>query len=173
MEHTRAADGEELVHADAQRLGQLIEDIRVAMFTTRRADGSLHTRPMYTQQAPFAGGVLWFMTSLRGEKVDELAEAPEVLITYDGSPSNKYVAVRGRAEVVRDVGKARELWNVHAKGWWPGGPDDPDLGLIRVVVESAEYWDGPSKAGYMLSLLKAVVTGSKVDPGTKHGVVNA
>ncbi len=171
MEYIREADGEREVRGDTERLAELIKDIRVAMFTTRRGDGSLHTRPMYTQQAPLAGGVLWFMTSIRGEKVDELAASPEVLITYDDSGSNKYVAVRGTAEVVRDIGKARELWNVHAKGWWPGGPEDPDLALIRVVIESAEYWDGPSKAGYVLSLLKAVVTGSKVDPGTEHGVV--
>lgn len=173
MDTTRDVQGEVEVHGDSERLAEMIKDIRVAMFTTRRPDGSLHTRPMYTQTSPFMGGVLWFMTSIRGEKVDELAASPEVLITYDGSSNNRYVSIRGTAEVIRDAAKARELWNIHAKGWWPGGPEDPDLALIRVVVESAEYWDGPSKAGYVLSLLKAVVTGSKVNPGTEHGVVHA
>jgi len=158
-------------HGDAEKLAELIKDIRVAMFTTRRRDGSLHTRPMYTQQIPFRGGVLWFLTSAHGTKVSEIAAAPEVLITYDGTTHNRYVAVRGTAEVVRDVAKTREMWNMQAKAWWPGGPEDPDVALIRVVVESAEYWDGPSKAGYVLSLLKAVVTGSKMDPGGEHGVV--
>lgn len=161
------------VHGDCEKLGEMIRDVRIAMFTTRRPDGVLHTRPMYTQQAPVSGGVLWFLTSARGVKVDELAQSPGVLITYDGSAHNRYVAVQGTAEVVRDAAKARELWNMHAQAWWPGGPEDPDVALIRVVVESAEYWDGPSKAGYALSLLKAVVTRSRIDAETEHGVVNA
>ncbi|MCC6677254.1 MAG: pyridoxamine 5'-phosphate oxidase family protein [Phycisphaerales bacterium] len=161
------------VEGDAERLAEMIKDIRVAMFTTRRADGTLHTRPMYTQVTPFSGGVLWFFTSIAGEKAAEIAASPDVLITYDGSAQNRYIAVRGYAEVVRDAGMARELWSVHAKAWWPGGPEDPDLALIRVRVESAEYWDGPSKTGYALSLLKAVVTGSRIDPGGEHGVVHA
>lgn len=44
--------------------------------------------------------------------------------------------------------KTRELWNIHAKGWWPEGPQSPSLAIIRVRVASAECWDGPSNTSY-------------------------
>lgn len=158
------------VAADTARLAELIQGIRVAMFTTIGLDGQPHTRPMYTQQAEFDGD-LWFFTDAQGAKVNELRNDSQVLITYDNAGQNRYVAVRGRAQVVRDPVKAKELWNLHAKGWWPGGPDDPNLALIRVEVDSAEYWEGPSHTGYFLSLLKAVATGTRVDPMGEHGTV--
>ena len=44
-----------------------------------------------------------------------------------------------------DPAKARELWSPFLKAWFPQGLDDPDLVLIRVEVESAEFWDVASK----------------------------
>lgn len=158
------------VQANTAKLAELIKGIRTAMFTTIGSDGQLHTRPMYTQQAEFDGD-LWFFSDADAPKIAEIRADDHVLITFDGTAKNRYAAVRGRAEVVRDPEKARELWNIHAKGWWPGGPDDPKMTLIRVRVESAEYWDGPSHAGYFMNLLKAVATGSRVEPLGEHGTV--
>ncbi|MCP6770045.1 pyridoxamine 5'-phosphate oxidase family protein, partial [Klebsiella pneumoniae] len=42
------------------RLYELIEDIEVAMMTTRRPDGSLVSRPMGTQRRS-SGAHLWFV----------------------------------------------------------------------------------------------------------------
>ena len=52
-------------------------------------------------------------------------------------------AVAGRASIVNDRAKIEELWSPAMKLFFPGGKDDPDLCLIRVEVDSAEYWDGP------------------------------
>ena len=29
------------------------------------------------------------------------------------------------------------------KAWFPKGEDDPEIALIRVTAEKAEYWDAP------------------------------
>lgn len=154
---------------DLRRLVELIKDVRVAFLVTI-ADGPAapgagpHARPMWTHAAaPDAfDGHLWFMTGAEAGKVAELRADRHVLLTYADPSANRYVAVTGVAEVVRDAAMARSLWNIHAQGWWPGGPDDPDLALIRVTPKDAEYWDGPSNTRYMLSLAKAVATGTQV-----------
>ena len=48
--------------------------------------------------------------------------------------------------MVRDRAKAKELWSEEQRIWFPGGIDDPDLALLKVKVEQAEYWDKPTSA---------------------------
>ncbi len=55
-----------------------------------------------------------------------------------------YVSVAGRARVVDDRAKARQLWSPAMQVFFPGGVDDPQLRLIHVRAESAEYWDSPA-----------------------------
>ena len=59
----------------------LIEGIEIAMFTTRRQDGRLVSRPMATQKRE-PGADLWFVTDVESEKIDELAADPNVALAY-------------------------------------------------------------------------------------------
>ena len=46
------------------------------------------------------------------------------------------------------------------EAWFPDGPQDPDLVLLRVVAESAEYWKAPGgRAASLLGYVKANATG--------------
>lgn len=160
---------------DIAKLAELISDIRVAMLTTFPRGNKPHARPMYTQElnAEYFDGTLWFMTDAESLKVAELETNPDVLITYAAPNKNRYVAVTGQARSEHNPEKARELWNIHAKGWYPNGPDDPNLALLRVTVNSAEYWDGPSHTSYFLNLLAAVVRGKRVETTGHHGTLNS
>lgn len=165
---------------ELRKLAELIKDIRVAMMLTAREPApavfdpmSLHVRPMYTQKLDpetFAGE-LFFFTDATSVKVDELQANPNVLLTYAAPGSERFVVVTGRASCERDVAKARELWNLHAKGWWPAGPESADLVLIRVHVTSGEYWDGPSRLAYTMKLLSAVATNTRMPTSGEHGKV--
>jgi general stress protein 26 len=85
--------------------------------------------------------------------------------------ADTWVAVAGRAEVVDDRAKARELWNAAVEAWFPDGPDDPNVVLLRVDGESAEYWDTPGgRVATALSLVKAKVTGTPYDGGENETV---
>ncbi len=164
---------------DTVRLAELIKSIRVAMFHTfldppSPATGSnIHARPMYTQKLdPKAfEGELWFFTGAESAKVMELERNPRVMLSYADNSSNHYVVAWGMARCEHNPAKAAQLWNVHAKGWWPEGPASDDLTLIRVELTSAEYWDGPSSASYMLKLAKAVATGERIKTYGEHGIV--
>ena len=161
---------------DLHRLAELIADVRVAMLTTFPAgEAAAHTRPMYTQKVEpdSFDGSLWFMTDAQSGKIDELAENSQVVVTYSAPDKNRYVVVYGTARAERNPDKARELWNIHAKGWYPDGPTDRSLMLIEVRVDSAEYWDGPSNTSYMFKLLKAVATGDRIKTYGNHGVIES
>jgi general stress protein 26 len=148
-----------------RRLAKLIDGIEIAMLTTVDRDGSLRSRPMATQKTEFDGD-LWFFTHAGAPKVEETRADEHVNLSYASPSDNRYVSVSGTATLVRDRAKAEELWQPALKAWFPGGLDDPRLGLLRVHVEKAEYWDAPS--GMLVQVagfVKAAVTGQPSRPG--------
>jgi general stress protein 26 len=152
------------------KLGSLIKDIGFAMLTTVCPDGSLRSRPMATQRDEF-DGVLWFFTHAGDPKVREIQRDQRVNVSYADPAKNNYVSVSGRATLVRDKPIMKELWNPFYKAWFPKGLDDPQLALIRVAVEQAEYWDAPnSKLVQLGGFLKAVVTGKQARGGQNEKV---
>ncbi|QSQ20881.1 pyridoxamine 5'-phosphate oxidase family protein [Pyxidicoccus parkwayensis] len=152
-------------HEVVQHFGDLIKGIKVAMMTTVEEDGSLRSRPMWTHDRDF-DGELWFFTREHSHKVDEVEHDHHVSLAYADPTRDRYVSVSGRCRLVRDKDKARELWNPTLKAWFPDGLDDPELALLCVRVERAEYWDTPSSRMVQLAgMVKAALTGESYKPG--------
>lgn len=153
-------------HDDSvQKLGRLIKDIKFAMLTTVCDDGSLRSRPMATQEAEF-DGTLWFFTRAGAPKVGEVQRDEQVNVSYASPADQRYVSVSGRARLVRDPAKNRELWSAAYKAWFPKGLDDPELALLRVEPDKAEYWDAPSSTmAHLFGVVKAALTGKAAKPG--------
>jgi len=157
--------------AAIRRVHDLIKDINIAMLTTSRPDGTLHSRPMATQQTNF-NGELWFFTAEDSLKVDETQERPAVNVSYADAGHNRYVSVSGRGTLVHDRKMVEELWNPMYKAWFPKGLDDPQLALLRVDVEEAEYWDAPSSTMvHVVGFVKALLTGKQYAPG-EHATIS-
>lgn len=153
-----------------EKLKTLTEGIDFCMLTTING-GQLRSRPMSTQEFG-SDGELWFFTSDRTHKVDEIEADDRVNAAYSKPDDNVYVSVSGRASIVKDRQKIEELWNPILKAWFPDGLDDPTLCLLKVSVEEAEYWDSPnSKIVQLVGFVKALVTGQQADGGD-HGRVN-
>jgi general stress protein 26 len=142
----------------AQReLWDKIAGVRPAMMTTIAEDGSIRSRPMWTQGDSFDGS-LWFFSADDAPKAEELARNPQVGLSYAAPDKSLYVSVTGRAELVRDRGKIEELWNAFAEAWFPEGVDDPHLALLRVDVERAQYWqDNKPKVLQLAEVLVGIV----------------
>jgi general stress protein 26 len=136
------------------------------MMTTVQAGGLLRSRPMATQKTPF-DGELWFFTGHHSPKVDEIQADSHVNLSYSDPDSRHHVSITGTAELVQDREKIRSLWTPALQAWFPEGPDDPEVALLRVSVDSAEYWDAPSsKMVHLYDRVKAALTGKPVkDPG--------
>lgn len=143
---------------DIKTLADKIKSIRFAMLTTVDSDGTLKSRPMTTQEVEFDGD-LWFFVGLDTEPVRQIKKNGTVNVAYSKPDDNLYVSVSGDAEIVNDDAKKKEFWNPLFKAWFPDGLEDPNLGLIKVSVTGAEYWDAPS--GIVVTLVgfaKALIT---------------
>lgn len=153
-----------------KKLGEMIKGINIAMMTTVEDDGSLRSRPMATQQVEFDGD-LWFFAREHSAKVDEVNREQHVNISYANPDDQRYVSVSGTATLVRDQQKAKQLWNPLHKAWFPDGLDDPELALLKVSVDKAEYWDSPSSTVVQLvGFAKALVTGKSYEGGENEKV---
>jgi general stress protein 26 len=175
------------IHTDAHRhdaepstqekLGQLyelIDDIEIALMTTRRADGSLVSRPMATQ-ARAEGSDLWFVTNGETAKIDELETDPHVNLAYYKNGTYEFVSVSGIARLSRDPRRIRELYSPDWRAWFGdeggarnGGPEDPRLVLVLVEAHSATYLKARhGKALTLFNVAKGMVTGERAEVGMK------
>lgn len=155
--------------AAREKVFDLIRDIQVTQLVTVDRSGKLRARPMVAQQHDAAGD-LWFYTPAQSGKLDEIAHHPEVMLNYSDPRYQNYVSILGDAEVVHDRQKIRDLWSESMRVWFPKGPDDPDIALLRISVREADYWDSPSSTFvHAYGYVKAVATGSRPNPGdNKH-----
>lgn len=152
-----------------KKLRDLIQDVDTAMLTTIDG-GVLRSRPMDTQEVEFDGD-LWFMTSTENHTVDEINKDNRVNVSYAMPDDDTYVSVSGRAEFTTDQAKINELWSPAHKAWFPEGKDDPNLILLKVAVEQAEYWDVTSSTFTQIAgFLKAVATGKSADGGENEKI---
>lgn len=151
---------------DLQKLREMIKEIDFCMLTTINENGDLHSRPMSSNGDIDPNGDIWFFTSASSNKVSEVATSPNVNLSFADPKNQQYISISGRAELVRDRKKIEHLWRPEFKMWFPEGKDDPDIALLRVRLEKAEYWDSPSSTiGYALSFVSSLVTGKEPDFG--------
>ena len=145
--------------AQLQDLKDKIKDVKFGMFTTLDPDGKLSSRPMTSQQVDDQGNV-WFFTSDVTDFVRHLAEHPRINVSFSDPDDSLYVSIAGHAELTRDRAKIDELWSPLVAAWFDGGKEDPHLALIRVHIDSAEYWDThSSKMTQLYALAKSALTG--------------
>lgn len=125
-----------------EHLWALIKDTRFPVFTTRRSDGGLQSRPMIMQNREWQPlDYLWFFTTRDSDQVADLQWDSSVSIIYAHSDNLAYVAVFGSASVIEDTARKRLLWSPEAASWFSGGPEDPGMALVRVRIIQADCWD--------------------------------
>ena len=152
--------------ADFQKLREMIKDIDFCMLTTVDENNDLHSRPMSLNSEVDQAGNLWFFTYGNSHKVSELRRTPKCNASFAAPDDHRYVSISGTAELVRDKAKIKELWKPELKAWFPKGADEPDIALLRVVVEKAEYWDSPGgTVAHVISFVSALIKGESADWG--------
>lgn len=158
---------------DRAKLHDLIDDIQIAMMTTRRPDGHLVSRAMATQEKEAPGADLWFVTSEDAHKLDELEAEPYVNLAYYKDRTREWVSVSGIVQISRDRETIRRLYAKDWKAWFPeegdprhGTPDDPRMVLLGVRIHSAVYFEvDKPRPVVLLEVAKGMVTGKMPDVG--------
>jgi len=150
---------------------QLVKDARIAMLTTMTGDGRHVSRPMALQDVEFDGD-LWFFTYSDSDLVSQVTANPQVNVSFSDAKQHAWVSIAGAASRVDDRAKAEELWNPLLKAWFPDGLETPNLTLVKVQGETAEYWEAAhsSRVVTMLGYAKAAVTGKTPDAGANETV---
>lgn len=157
------------------KLYEQIDDIEIAMMTTRRADGHLRSRAMATQKAA-PGADLWFVTRKDTSKVRELQGDPHVNLAYYKDSNTEWVSVSGQAVLTDERMTVHQLYAPDWSMWFSkegdprhGTADDPRILLIGITVHAAEFLavDRP-KPMLLYELAKGWLTGVEPHLGDMH-----
>lgn len=139
------ADNEVPLEKKLDDLYALIDGIETALFTTRRPDGQLVSRPMQVQRRT-AGTDLWFMTNIESHKLEELATDPHVNCAFYKDRTREWVSISGTARVTQDRQLIHDMYARDWKMWLgdeggarDGGPDDPRIALVLIDAQSVVY----------------------------------
>jgi general stress protein 26 len=127
-----------------QQLSAFIKDVGCGMLTTVDDDGSLHSRPMCICGELDSDGILWFFTLAHSHKVLEIEHRQQVNVSFSSPEPEQYVSISGTAQLVKDRNKLQEKWQPELTTWFPQGLDEPDLALLKVNINKADYWDNHS-----------------------------
>lgn len=155
---------------ERQRVYEMLDEFDTAMLVTHGIDGRFEGRPMQMAEVEPAGPI-WFFTSRDSRKIAEIEADPKALLVFEDE-HNQYLSISGTARVLEDPARVRRLWKDAFKVWFPEGVEDPDLVLMAVEPEVAEFWDtrGTNRLEYIFDAAKAYVTGERPsDDGDRHG----
>ncbi len=122
---------------DLRDLASLLGAYRVALLTTRGAEGHLRCRPMAMRQK-VRGEEIWFATALASTKCKDLEADPRCALALFDAKDGTTLSISGRGEVLRDRNLALALWDPSWTRWFPGGPAQRGLALLRVIPEVVE-----------------------------------
>ncbi len=144
------------------RIWELAEKIDFCMFSTwdgeRQQSRPLSARVRRDEHA------IYFLVSATGDKNEEIARFPKVMLNFADTGKMKYVAVSGTASVYDDRAKIADLWSSFDKAWWDD-ETDPDIRVLKVVPDEGELWHSPNKAVAFATMAFAAVTGAKPEFG--------
>lgn len=156
-------------NAGLEKIKEMVEDIRIAMMTTVDEQNNLVSRPMACMQMD-ADGTLWFFTKKSSPKVAQVEQHEnKVNLSFADAADSDFVSISGTAQELDDRAKIDALWSDQAKPWFPKGKDDPELTLLKVHTELAEYWDSnDSRIVRLFEMARAVVTGDTYKDGGEN-----
>jgi general stress protein 26 len=142
---------------DVDRAWTLMDKIGFAMLVTR--DGAkLRARPMaaFVERNDTA---IYMLTDARRHKDEEIAQHPDINLSFADTGAQKYVSVTGTATVSND----------RARAWWDSA-NDPNIRVLKITPDDAEFWDSPGTMVSYVKMAAAAVTGSRPDVGTNRKV---
>ena len=101
--------------------------------------------------------------------LQQIARNPNVNLSFADAGSQKYVSVSGSAVISNDRAKIKQLFSTPAKAWWDSA-DDPNIRVLKITPEDAEFWDSPGTLTSYVKMTAAAFTGARPDLGDHHKV---
>lgn len=128
-------------------IAEWMRDIDFCMLATRAEDGAIGARPMSNNRDVDYDGDSWFFTTDDARMVADIGRDPTVGLTFQGKAGMLgmrpvFVAIEGRAELIRDKARFADHWNKDLERWFADGVDTPGLVLLKVHAGRIHYWSG-------------------------------
>ena len=152
---------------DILRVWDLMKKIGFATGHPRDGD-KLRARPMSAYLDRDQNAIL-FLTDARRHKDEEIARDPHVNLSFADAGSQKYVSITGTAAISNDRERIRQLFSTPAKAWWDSA-EDPNIRLLRISPDDAEFWDSPGSVISYVKMAAAAATGTRPDLGDNRKV---
>ncbi len=149
--------------AGSEQLAQLcaiLRTVEIALLTTTTRREGPHTRPIQTLAVDEDTRMLWFFTDRSSPKTREVGVDRHVTLGYSKPAKGLFAVVYGTARVLHDPAQARRLWRLEQRAFYPHGPTDPHLAILRVHIERAEYWITPGRLSYWAAAARAALSGT-------------
>lgn len=124
---------------DLEAVAAQLRDLDICVLTTH-ADDHLEARPMSNNGQVEWDGDTWFFAFRDSPKVAQIEADPAVTLGYTATERGTWVAVEAEAEIVDDADEKRERWFDDLDRWFPKGPEDPDVVLIRAAATRVRGW---------------------------------
>jgi general stress protein 26 len=142
-----------------EKIRQIAKSARVCLLGTSEGQMPLQFRPMSVQDVDAAAN-LWFLSAHSSFQNRQISRHPQAQVVFANPGASEYLSLQGRAFVTDSRPLREKYWNVLAKGWFPGGVDDPELTVLRFQTEQGHYWDTEyGKAFTLLSVVAGAITG--------------
>ncbi len=163
--------------SDLELLYEQIDEIEIAMMTTRRGDGHLESRAMATQKRA-AGADLWFVTAETTSAARDIGHDAHLNLSYYKDRTREWISVSALATLSRDTSKIHELYAPDWAMWFPdegdprhGTHDDPRLVLIGAEIHAAVFLklDKPQPV-VLYELAKGWLTHDEPEIGEVHRI---
>ncbi|MYL51441.1 general stress protein [Halobacillus litoralis] len=145
-----------------KKIKELIKDEKVAMLTTISPEGRLMSRPMQTQEVEMDKEEIWFITEKDTEKYRDIKRNPAVNLAYAGK---SYVSISGKAEFVSDEEKKKKYWNKIIEKVLNTSADHPDVVLVKVTPEIAEFWESGLSVKTVKEFVKKMASSNSMEEG--------
>lgn len=136
-------------------IAEKMRDLDFCMLSTRTESGGIASRPMSNNREVDYDGDSWFFACDDAHMIGEIEAEPRVGLSFQGKSGLLgarpfFLAIDGRAELIRNKGKFAEHWTSGLDRWFEQGIDTPGLVLIRVHGERAHYWDAGEEGEILL-----------------------
>jgi general stress protein 26 len=122
-------------------IAEKMRGIDFAMLSTRTEGGQIAARPMSNNGDVDYDGDSYYFTYEQSRTVSDIEAEPRVSLAFSGS-GNFYVAVEGKAKLIRDKATFEAHWTGELDNWFEDGADTPGCVMIHIAAERIKYWDG-------------------------------
>lgn len=117
-----------------------MKNLDICMLTTTSAGGTLSARPMSNNGDVKYDGDSYFFSYEGSQKIKEIEKGASVNLSFIAS-GDLYIAVEGKAKLIRSRNAMEPHWMPSLKTWFEDGLDTEGIIMIKVSAKKIKYWN--------------------------------